>query len=94
MPFSVATFNANSVRSRLHIIERWLKDNHVDILCLQETKVSDEDFPKEVFEGWGYHVVYKGDKGYSGVATASLLSLTKCGLVLTMEKSPTTGRAS
>ncbi|HHV53437.1 MAG TPA: exodeoxyribonuclease III [Synergistaceae bacterium] len=74
MPFSVATFNANSVRSRLHIIERWLKDNHVDILCLQETKVSDEDFPKEVFEGWGYHVVYKGDKGYSGVATASLLS--------------------
>lgn len=72
MPFfTIATFNVNSVRSRLHILERWLSANPVDVLCLQETKVSDDQFPLSAFESWGYHVFFRGKKGYSGVAIAS-----------------------
>lgn len=71
MPFfTIATFNVNSVRSRLHILERWLSANPVDVLCLQETKVSDDQFPLSAFESWGYHVFFRGKKGYSGVAIA------------------------
>lgn len=69
--FSVATFNVNSVRSRLPVLERWLPANPVDILCLQETKVVDEDFPVEAFADLGYRVVFRGQKAYSGVALAS-----------------------
>ena len=57
---SVATFNVNSVRSRLPILERWLGENPVDILALQETKVVDDDF--------------RGQKSYSGVALASRIA--------------------
>jgi len=68
----IATFNVNSVRSRLHVLERWLNDNKVDILCLQETKVEDVSFPKDFFNGMGYHVAFSGQKSYNGVAVASL----------------------
>ena len=69
----VATFNVNSVRSRLPVLERWLHDNKVDILCLQETKVEDKDFPETFFSGLGYSVVHSGQKSYNGVAIASLV---------------------
>lgn len=69
----VATFNVNSVRSRLPVLERWLDDNKVDILCLQETKVEDGDFPEAFFSGLGYSVAYSGQKSYNGVAIASLV---------------------
>jgi len=67
----LATFNVNSVRSRLHILEPWLADVGPDILCLQETKVQDHEFPVEAFEAIGYHVAYKGEKSYNGVAIVS-----------------------
>ena len=67
----IATFNANSIRSRLHIIEKWLEKEKPDILAIQETKVVDELFPKSAFEEWGYNVVFRGKKAYSGVAIAS-----------------------
>lgn len=67
----IATFNANSVRTRLSIILSWLKQNKPDILCLQETKVSDDKFPALAFIEAGYNVVFKGEKAYSGVAIAS-----------------------
>jgi len=70
----IATFNANSIRARLEIILQWLKDNKPDVLCVQETKVEDKDFPALAFTESGYHVVYRGQKSYNGVAT---LSLTK-----------------
>jgi exodeoxyribonuclease-3 len=64
----IATFNANSIRSRLPIILQWLEDYQPDVLGIQETKVQDADFPREAIEAAGYHVVYKGEKSYNGVA--------------------------
>ncbi len=69
--FKVATFNANSIRSRLHIIRRWVAKEQPDVLAIQETKVVDELFPVDAFREMGYHVVYRGQKAYSGVAVAS-----------------------
>lgn len=64
----IATFNANSIRSRLPIILQWLEDYQPDVLGIQETKVQDVDFPAEPLEAAGYHVVFKGEKSYNGVA--------------------------
>lgn len=65
--FKVATFNANSLRSRLPIIKTWLAKEQPDALCLQETKVQDKDFPVQEFESMGYHGIFKGQKSYNGV---------------------------
>lgn len=67
----IATFNANSVRSRLDIILPWLTKHRPDVLAIQETKVEDKDFPALAFRGAGYHVVFRGEKSYNGVAFAS-----------------------
>ena len=67
----LTTFNANSVRSRLPVILPWLESHHPDVLCLQETKVVDADFPAADFEKAGYRVVFKGEKSYNGVAIVS-----------------------
>lgn len=74
MKWTVATFNVNSVRSRLPILERWLNDNHnkPDVLCLQETKTQDETFPLQSFIDMGYKASFRGQKSYNGVAIASL----------------------
>jgi len=68
----IATFNVNSIRSRLHIVIPWLKENSPDVLCLQETKVSDRQFPEADFHRIGYNVYFSGNKGLNGVAIASL----------------------
>jgi len=70
--FRIATYNVNSIRSRLHIVIPWLKANRPDVFCMQETKVDDNNFPAREFEEAGYHVVFRGNKGQSGVAVASL----------------------
>jgi len=75
----IATFNANSVRTRLTTILKWLRKNGPDVLCLQETKVQDKDFPAEAFIDAGYHVEFRGGKSYAGVA---LLSRSKPGEVV------------
>ena len=67
----IATFNVNSVRSRLPILERWLSgetDAPVDLLFLQETKVTDADFPADAFKAMGYDAYFCGEKSYNGVA--------------------------
>ncbi|MER8399541.1 exodeoxyribonuclease III [Mesorhizobium sp. M1348] len=70
MPFSVATWNINSVRLRMPIVERRLVEQAPDVLCLQETKVPDELFPEKAFRKLGYeHIAFHGQKGYHGVAT-------------------------
>lgn len=66
--FKVATFNANSLRARLPIVKDWLAKEEPDILCLQEIKVQDKDFPSKDFEAMGYRAVFKGQKSYNGVA--------------------------
>ena len=70
--FKIATYNVNSIRSRLHIIIPWLRENRADVLCMQETKVSNDKFPVNEFKEAGYHVIYHGEKQYNGVAIASL----------------------
>jgi exodeoxyribonuclease-3 len=67
----VASYNVNSLRVRLPIVTRWLTDNKVDVLCVQETKVQDVDFPTDAFEDIGYNYVFKGQKSYNGVAIFS-----------------------
>jgi exodeoxyribonuclease-3 len=67
----VASYNANSVRARLPLVLRWLKEHSPDVLCLQETKVQDHDFPEDAFTSAGYRVIYRGEKSYNGVAIAS-----------------------
>lgn len=71
MTLKFATFNANSVRSRLSIILDWMKQVQPDILCLQETKAQDKDFPSADFEAAGFHVAFRGQKSYNGVAIVS-----------------------
>lgn len=65
----IATYNVNSIRQRLPIVLDWLAANNPDVLCLQETKVQDQDFPVEAIAKAGYHSTYRGMKGYNGVAT-------------------------
>jgi exodeoxyribonuclease III len=72
----IATWNVNSIRTRLEIVTNWLQQNPVDVLCVQETKVTDEQFPIEAIEACGYHVYISGQKSYNGVAMLSKRLLT------------------
>ncbi|AFY87405.1 MAG: Exodeoxyribonuclease [Chroococcidiopsis cubana SAG 39.79] len=67
----IATWNVNSVRTRLEQVIDWLRQTPVDVLCLQETKVVDADFPRSPFEHLGYYVYASGQKSYNGVAILS-----------------------
>lgn len=71
----VATWNVNSIRTRQQIVVDWLQQNPVDVLCLQETKVIDADFPRNPFEELGYHLYIYGQKAYNGVAMFSRIPL-------------------
>lgn len=68
---SIATWNVNSLRAReAHVVE-WLRRNEPDVLCLQETKVQDEEFPSDTFSRLGYQVARTGQRTYNGVAILS-----------------------
>ncbi len=67
----VATWNVNSIRSRIDHVKEWLITNKIDILCLQETKTEDKFFPIEIFSNLGYEVSISGQKSYNGVAVIS-----------------------
>jgi exodeoxyribonuclease-3 len=76
MPLSIATWNINSVRLRLPLVEEFLRRYAPDILCLQEIKCPEEFFPYQAFHDAGYpHVAISGQKGYHGVATISRLPI-------------------
>jgi len=72
----IATWNVNSIRSRQDHVRDWLRAHPVDVLCLQETKVIDPDFPREPFEALGYHLAISGQKSYNGVAIFSRAPLS------------------
>ena len=72
----IASWNVNSIRVRLEQTLDWLQENKVDLLCLQELKVPDGDFPKEAFEAIGYHCYFTGQKTYNGVAIIAKEALT------------------
>jgi exodeoxyribonuclease-3 len=67
----LATWNVNSLKVRLPHVLDWLATNPVDVLCLQETKQQDVDFPLEVLQTAGYKSVFSGQKTYNGVAILS-----------------------
>ena len=71
----IATWNVNSVRTRLEQVLAWLGQEQPDVLCLQETKVVDELFPRNAFESLGYQLAISGQKAYNGVAILSRLPL-------------------
>jgi len=76
MRFTISTWNINSVRLRIGLVERYLAEHQPDVLCLQETKVRDGEFPLGAFHKAGYkHVAINGQKGYHGVAIASKLPI-------------------
>ena len=77
----IATWNVNSIRTRQQIVIDWLQQHRVDVLCLQETKVQDHQFPRTPFEELGYNIYISGQKSYNGVAIFSLKPLTEvhCG---------------
>ena len=70
----IATWNVNSIRTRLPQVIDWINQVNPDILCLQETKVIDESFPVEPFEKLGYSVEVYGQKSYNGVAIISRIN--------------------
>jgi len=76
MPLTIATWNINSVRLRAPMVKDFLAEFQPDILCLQEIKCMNDQFPAEIFSeaGYPYHAV-NGQKAYHGVATISRLPL-------------------
>lgn len=73
---TIATWNINSVRLRLPLVERLLHEERPDVLCLQEIKTIDQSFPARALAALGYvHQVVHGQKGYHGVATVSRIPL-------------------
>ena len=68
----IATWNVNSIRTRLSQITNWINEVNPDILCLQETKVIDDAFPLAHFAELGYEAIIHGQKSYNGVAIISL----------------------
>ncbi len=82
MPLKIATWNINSVRLREPLVRQFLEAHQPDILCLQEIKCMEEQFPTKGFHALGYeHIAIHGQKAYHGVATLSRLpyvEIDKC----------------
>ena len=73
----IATWNINSVRLRIQLVTKFLKEYDIDVLCLQETKTKDEQFPvQEIAKAGWPNIAIRGEKSYNGVAILSRLPLT------------------
>lgn len=72
------SFNVNSIRTRLHQIHDVVKKHSPDIIGLQETKVTDDDFPIDAIHDLGYEVEFSGQKTHYGVALLSRIPFEKC----------------
>ena len=72
----IATWNVNSLKVRLPHLLQWLQANPVDVLFLQETKLTDDKFPVAQINAAGYQVAFSGQKAYNGVAILSRLPIT------------------
>jgi exodeoxyribonuclease-3 len=67
----IATFNINNINRRLPNLLRWLRAAKPDVVCLQELKAADDEFPRVAIEKTGYHAVWRGQKSWNGVAILS-----------------------
>src|SRR5207244_4442362 len=72
----VATWNVNSLKARLPRVEEWLAYAQPDVMCLQETKVSDTDFPSMAFQALGYDAAHHGQGQWNGVAVLSRVGIS------------------
>src|SRR5436190_23587175 len=71
----IATWNINGLRSRQGLLALWLAARKPDVVALQETKLTDAQFPRAELEAQGYHAVVHGEKGWNGVAILARESL-------------------
>jgi exodeoxyribonuclease III len=67
----IATFNINNVRRRLPNLLNWLAEANPDVVCLQELKATDAEFPAEAIKEAGYEAIWRGQKTWNGVAILS-----------------------
>ena len=68
----IITWNINSVRLRINLVEKLNNEYNTDIICLQETKAEDKHFPQQAIKDIGFdHIVFSGQKSYNGVAILS-----------------------
>ncbi len=72
MKWKIATFNVNGIRSRTEAVISWIAQNRPDVMCLQEIKCRDEEFPAEALREVGYEASVCGQKSFHGVAILSL----------------------
>jgi exodeoxyribonuclease III len=80
MRLKITTWNINSVRLRIDLVQRFVMDHAPDVLCLQETKCPDEQFPLAAVQAMGFaHWAFAGQKGYNGVAIFSRFPLVDVG---------------
>ncbi|MEO7673218.1 MAG: exodeoxyribonuclease III [Pyrinomonadaceae bacterium] len=72
----IATWNVNSINIRMEVMLKWMAENQIDVVCLQETKTVDENFPIAALKDAGYDVAFMGQKSYNGVAIVSRHEIT------------------
>ena len=72
----IATWNVNSIRSRIDRLEAWLQRSDVDVLAIQETKAREDQFPHDRVRALGYEVAHHGLNQWNGVAVLSRLPVT------------------
>jgi exodeoxyribonuclease III len=73
----IATWNVNSLKARLEKVTWWLERARPDVLLMQETKLTDDDVPREVFERAGYELAHHGEGRWNGVAIASRVGIAE-----------------
>src|SRR3954465_7100822 len=71
-PMRIVTYNVNSINARLGNLLRWLEQTRPDVVCLQELKAPQENFPETAIRDAGYGVIWHGQKSYNGVAILAL----------------------
>jgi exodeoxyribonuclease III len=89
----LASWNVNSIRVREAAVLEWMRRTEPDVVCMQETKVSDDDFPSEEFMRLGYGVAMAGQPSYNGVAIAARLPIQQIRIGLSGEPASAERRA-
>jgi len=82
MNLNIASWNINSIRAREASLQKWIVNSNPDIIGLQETKVTDDQFPEKFFHSNGFDVRFFGQKSYNGVCLAFKKSFIKCEQVI------------
>ena len=82
----IASWNVNSIRARMDVLTKWLKEKKYDVIFIQETKVQDHEFPIDDIKNIGYKVIFSGQKSYNGVAILSKEKIELINKILPGEK--------